>query len=114
MLANSCSNWVTLRIIAILRMLCLAEPRLAKKLIAPFTNILETTASVTVLFECVRAIVDIPITDNVLLTYAAQRLQTFLEHQDVNLRFLCLNLFIKLMQIQPILVRQHRELISSC
>lgn len=114
MLINSTSNWVTLRLISILKMLCQAEPRLPKKLIAPFTNILDTTASITLLFECVRSIIEIPITNTVLLTYASQRMQTFLEHQDVNLRFLCLSLFIKLMQIQPKLVSQHKELITQC
>jgi hypothetical protein len=60
----------------------------------------------------VRAIIEIPITNTVLLTFAAQRMQTFLEHQDANLRFLGLLLFIKLMEIQPKLVAQHRELIT--
>lgn len=114
MLLNSTSNWVTLRLITILKMLCKAEPRLPKKLITPFTNILDTTSSITLLFECVRSIIEIPITNTVLLTYASQRMQAFLEHQDVNLRFLCLTLFIKLMQIQPKLVSQHKELITQC
>ena len=114
MLVNSNSNWVTLRLITILKMLCQSEPRLPKKLITPFTNILDTTASITLLFECVRSIIEIPITNTVLLTYASQRMQTFLEHKDVNLRFLCLQLFIKLMQIQPKLVSQHKELITQC
>lgn len=114
MLLNSTSNWVTLRLITILKMLCQAEPRLPKKLITPFTNILDTTSSITLLFECVRSIIEIPITNTVLLTYASQRMQAFLEHQDVNLRFLCLTLFIKLMQIQPKLVSQHKELITQC
>jgi hypothetical protein len=95
MLENAHSNWVLLRIIAILRLLCSAEPRLPKKFVTPFASILETTCSITVLFECVRAIIEIPITNSVLLSSAAQRMQ-FLEHQDVNLRFLYLSLFIKL------------------
>lgn len=114
MLDQAPTNWVTLRIVAILRMLCTVEPRLPKKLITPFTTILETTTSITLLFECVRSIIEIPITNTVLLTFAAQRMQTFLEHQDVNLRYLCLTQFIKLMEIQPKLVSQHKELITQC
>lgn len=114
MIDVSADNWVLLRIINILRMLCEVEPRLPKKLITPFTNILETTSSVTVLFETVRTIIEVPITNTVLLTYAAQKMQMFLEHQDVNLRYLCLSLFIKLMQIQPKLVAQHKDLITQC
>ena len=114
MLENSSSNWITLRIIPILRMLSSVEPRLPKKLVAPFTSILETTQSITVLFECVRAIITIPIINSNLLIYAAQRMQGFLQHQDPNLRFLCLQLFIQLMQIQPKLVAQHKDLITEC
>ena len=114
MLEGSPTNWVALRIVAILRMLCSVEPRLPKKLITPFTTLLETTSSITLLFECVRSIIEIPITNTVLLTYAAQRMNTFLEHKDVNLRYLCLTQFMKLMEIQPKLVSQHKELISEC
>ena len=114
MLETSESNWVTLRLIHLLRMLSGVEPRLPKKLIAPFTTILATTSSVTVLFECVRTIIEIPITNAVLLTYATQNMQKFLDNEDTNLRFLCLSLFIKLIEIQPRLVAQHRELITQC
>ena len=114
MLDQAPNNWCTLKLIYLLRMLCEVEPRLPKKLINPFTNILETTASITVLFECVRTIIEVPITNTILLTYATQRMQNFIEHQDANLRFLCLSLFIKLMEIQPKLVAQHKEIISSC
>lgn len=114
MLEASTSNWVTMRLIYIMRMLSNVEPRLPRKLIGPFTTILETTSSITVLFECVRTIIEIPITNTILLTYATNRMQSFLEHEDVNLRFLCLSLFIKLIEIQPKLVAQHKELITKC
>ena len=114
MLEASTSNWVTLRLIYIMRMLSTVEPRLPRKLVGPFTTILETTQSITLLFECVRTIIEIPITNTILLTYATNRMQSFLEHEDVNLRFLCLSLFMKLIQIQPKLVAQHKELITKC
>lgn len=114
MLEASTSNWVTMRLIYIMRMLSNVEPRLPRKLIGPFTTILETTSSITVLFECVRTIIEIPITNTILLTYATNRMQSFLEHEDVNLRFLCLSLFIKLIEIQPKLVAQHKDLITKC
>ena len=44
MLEGSPTNWVALRIVAILRMLCSVEPMLPKKLITPFTTLLETTS----------------------------------------------------------------------
>ena len=114
MLETTNSNWITLKLIFILRHLCPIEPRLSKKLIPPFTNLLETTSSVTVLFEAVRTIIEVPIINTVLLTYSTQRMQSFLEHQDPNLRFLCLSLFLKLMEIQPKLVAQHKEIITQC
>jgi AP-3 complex subunit delta-1 len=114
MLESSAFNWVTIRLIYLLRMLCVAEPRLQKKLVGPFTTILETTVSPTVLFEVVRTIIDIPSTNTVLLTTATQRMETFLEHEDNNLRFLCLSLFIKLIEIQPRIVALHKDLITRC
>jgi len=114
MLETSPSNWISVRLINIMRMLSAVEPRLPKKLVGPFTTILETTSSITVLFECVRTIIEIPITNPILLTYATQRMQAFLEHKDPNLRFLCLSLFIKLIEIQPKLVAEHKELITQC
>lgn len=108
------NNWCCLKLISLLRMLCDVEPRLPKKLIAPFTTLLETTGSATVLFELVKTIIEVPITNTVLLTYATQRMQNFIDNQDANLRFLCLKLFIKLMEIQPKLVAQNKEIISNC
>jgi hypothetical protein len=69
-------------------MLACEEPRLPKKPITPFSTIIETTSSITILFECVQHIIRIPITNTVLLTYVTQRMQNFLEHQDPNLRFI--------------------------
>ncbi|OHS94768.1 Adaptin N terminal region family protein [Tritrichomonas foetus] len=112
---NSCSHsWVTLRVLTLLRTLSSVEPRLPKKLIQPLTIVLETTPSVFVMYECVKAIIEIPISNQNLLAAATYRLQSFLHVPDSNLRFLCLSLFIKLMKIQPKLVSQHRDLISMC
>lgn len=111
---NSKSNWCMLKLISIFRLLCSVEPRLPKKLVGIFSNILENSSSITVLFECIKTIVSVPIANTTLLTYAAQRLQSFLEHQDPNLSFLCLTLFIKLMEVQPRLVAQNKELITKC
>ena len=114
MLENSKNEAILSRLITIFRQLCNVESRLPKKLVQPLTIILETTSSVANLFECVRMIVDIPITSASLLSGAAYRLNAFLNHSDPNLRFLCLSLFIKLMKIYPKMVVEHRELISSC
>lgn len=114
MLNNCSSDWINLRLITLLRILSTVEPRLPKKLIQPLTIVLETTPSVFVMYECVRTIIEIPISNQNLLAAATYRLQSFLNVADANLRFLCLSLFIKLMKIQPRLVSQHRDLISMC
>ena len=112
---NACSSpWIMLRILSIMRMLTTVEPRLPKKLIQPLTIVLETTSSVFVMYECVKAIIEIPISNQNLLDAATYRLQSFLHDFDPNLRFLCLSLLIKLMKIQPRLVSKHRDLISMC
>lgn len=114
MLEISHSNCISLRLIYMLRMLCDVEPRLQKKLVVIFIQILETTPSVTILYESVRTIIEVPLMNQLLLQYATQRMKSFIEHRDPNLRYLCLGLFIKLMQFQPKLVAKNKEIIGSC
>ena len=114
MLENSKNEAILLRIITIFRILCSVESRLPKKLVQPLTIILETTSSVANLFECVRLIIEVPITNSALLSGAAYRLNSFLNHSDPNFRFMCLSLFLKLMKIYPKMVVEHRDLISRC
>jgi hypothetical protein len=113
MLEGSRSNWTILKLVTVLRLLSVAEPRLPKKLVTPFAGLIETTSSPTVLFEVVKSVVEIPISNGVLLTQASQRMAEFLEHRDPNLRFLGLGLFMQLLRLQPRLVAQHRDLITQ-
>jgi hypothetical protein len=113
-LENSDSNWIILRLISIMQMLCVPEPRLPRKLVIPFTCIIQTTTSVPVRFECVKAIVEIPITNTLLLTSALQYLGLFLDDSDANLRYISLNLMTKICQMQPQLIAEHPEFVTAC
>lgn len=113
MITNVTSNWILLRLISLLKMLAIAEPRLPKKLAVPFQTVIETTKSVSVIFECIRAMIEIPITDSKLFTIAVQKIEGYLHTPEPNLRFLCMQIFVDLIKIQPNLVAGHHDLIST-
>ena len=107
------NNWIVLRLISLLKMLAIEEPRLPKRLSEPFKTVIETTSSASVVFEIVRAMLDIPIEDDELFTLATMKIESYLEHPEPNLRFLCMQIFVQLIKVQPKLVARHRELISN-
>ena len=107
-------SWGLVKLIKLLTSLAKIENRLPKKLIDPFLMILEETQSVTVLYEVVLSVAELNLNDEVLLSLSTARIQNLLEHQNSTLRFLSLELFMKLIKIQPKLISQHREFISNC
>ena len=113
MITKITNNWIILRLISLLKMLAIEEPRLPKRLSEPFKTVIETTTSVSVVFEIVRAMLDIPIEDAELFTLATMKIESYLEHPEPNLRYLCMQIFVKLIKVQPKLVARHRELISN-
>lgn len=113
MITSVTSNWILLRLISLLKKIALSEPRLPKKLAGPFQTVIETTSSVSVVFECVRAMLEIPIPDNKLFTIAVQKIEQYLTHPEPNLRFLCMQIFVELIKVEPNLVAGHKDLISG-
>jgi len=113
MLTSISSNWMLIRIISLLKMLCVAEPRLPKKLITPFRTVIDTTSSISVVIECTKAMLEIPISDTTLFTTATMKIESFLQHPEPNLRFLCLSLFVQIIKVQPKLVAKHKDLIAK-
>lgn len=102
------------RLMQILRVLADVEPRLAKKLAQPLSVIFEVASNIRNIYECMKIIIELNIEDLNLISLAANRLGSFLSHRSVNLRYLGLSLFVKLMKTHPKLVLEHKELISKC
>ena len=113
MITKTTNNWIILRLLSLLKMLVVVEPRLEKKLSFPLKTVIETTTSASVIFECVRLMVDANVQDADLFEVATLKIESYLEHPEPNLRYLCMQTFVKLIKVQPILVARHRELISN-
>ena len=114
MLCSSYNQWIQIKLIKILKYLCQVEKRLPKKLVQPFMNLLDSTSSHKVLFETIQAVIEIPISNPALVNNATQRVQSFIWSQDPNLRFMSLQMFMKLVRIQPRLVGENKEIVSEC
>lgn len=113
-LTESVNNYVLLRVVFMLRLLCGVEPRLPKKLVNPFSNLIETSSSKTVVFEVIKTVVDVPIPNTVLLTTAAQRIHDFLQIPDPNIQFMGISAMMRMMKIQPKLVSSHKDMVNQC
>ena len=55
-LTTSSSNWTLIKVVKFLRQLVPHEPRLAKKLVAPLTRIIETTPAKSLQFEALHTV----------------------------------------------------------
>ena len=114
MLTTSSINWERIRLIQILSLLNQAEPRLAKKLVSPFEQILQNSSSPNLIFEVVKSIIELNLTNANLITQATQVMENYVHHVDTNIRFLGLSYFLKLLQMQPKLITQYQDTINEC
>jgi len=60
------------------------EPRLAKKLAQPLSDIIENTAAKSLLFECVNCLLCGPIESKNVLRLCLEKLKNFIEDHDQN------------------------------
>ncbi|EFA74932.1 delta adaptin [Heterostelium album PN500] len=114
-LTNSTTNyWMFIKIVKLFGALTPLEPRLAKKLVDPLTNIINTSSSMSLLFECIQTCI-IGISDNIpLMKLCISKLRTLIEHHDQNLKYLGLLALSNIMKIHPKAVSEHRELVLNC
>ncbi|EGG24223.1 delta adaptin [Cavenderia fasciculata] len=114
-LTNSTTNyWMYIKIVKLFGALTPLEPRLGKKLIDPLTNIINTSSSMSLLFECIQTCI-IGIPDNLpLMKLCISKLRTLIEHPDQNLKYLGLLALNNIMKIYPKAVSEHREVVLGC
>eukprot|EP01133_Synstelium_polycarpum_P014590 gene14590-17251_t len=114
-LTNSTTNyWMFIKIVKLFGALTPLEPRLGKKLVDPLSNIINTSSSMSLLFECIQTCI-IGIPDNIpLMKLCISKLRTLIEHHDQNLKYLGLLALNNIMKIHPKAVSEHRELVLAC
>ncbi|XP_063901029.1 AP-3 complex subunit delta-1-like isoform X2 [Zophobas morio] len=113
MLKNS-STWMLIKIIKIFNRLMPLEPRLAKKLISPLTEIISTTPSLALLYETISAALHALSRRENLMQLCASKLSSFFERDDHNLRYLGLHALKKVMKINLELAIPQMDLILQC
>jgi hypothetical protein len=112
MLDQELGSWVSIKVVQILAVLATAEPRFQKKLIGPFSSLIETS-SLALLLEICRAIVQIPISNVSLIGIAIAKIEPQLHDPDETVRSLFLCLFMAFLKMQPKLCSQYRSMITD-
>lgn len=82
-----------IKIVKLLGDLCPHEPRLAKKLVDPFTNIINTTGAKSLLYECLFTITKGMHDQKGILRLAVEKLKTFVTDSDQNCKLRKSNFF---------------------
>ncbi|KAM0788195.1 hypothetical protein ACM66B_001354 [Microbotryomycetes sp. NB124-2] len=118
LLTASTNNWMLIKIIKLFAALTPEEPRLVRKLVPPLTELIETTAAMSLLYECIKtSIVGGMLTGRegeALAATCVDKLKAFLEDVDQNLRYIALLALVKILPTHPHLLTPHRDIILSC
>ncbi|KAG9286104.1 hypothetical protein G9A89_022781 [Geosiphon pyriformis] len=119
LLTNSSNNWMLIKIIKLFGALTPLEPRLAKKLLSPITNLIQTTQAMSLLYECVHTVItggmlSMATNSDSLAAMCVNKLKTFLEDPDQNLKYIGLLALGKIVPTHPKLVAEHRDIILQC
>eukprot|EP01006_Ploeotia_vitrea_P035752 TRINITY_DN65931_c11_g1_i1.p1 TRINITY_DN65931_c11_g1~~TRINITY_DN65931_c11_g1_i1.p1 ORF type:complete len:1157 (+),score=279.43 TRINITY_DN65931_c11_g1_i1:72-3542(+) len=108
------NNWTLIKIVKLFGALTPLEPRLAKKLVDPLTNIINTTPAKSLLYECLTTIT-IGLTKYTgILKLALEKLKGFVEDRDQNLKYLGLLGLYNIMKFNPKYLSDMRETVIGC
>ena len=114
LLTTSSSNWMTIKLVKVFGALTPLEPRLSKKLVGPLSEILETTSAKSLLYECIRTVVQGMTSQEKIVRQAVDKLKDMLEDTDPNIKFLALHALTFLLDSHPRIVAEHKGNIFGC
>jgi|TARA_B110000259_G_scaffold3013_1_gene3510 AP-3 complex subunit delta-1 len=114
LLTTSSSNWMTIKLVKVFGALTPLEPRLAKKLVGPLSEILETTSAKSLLYECIRTVVAGMTSQEKIVRQAVDKLKDMLEDNDPNIKYLALHALTFLLESHPRIVAEHKGNIFMC
>lgn len=83
-LTTSSNNWVLIKVVKLLGSLVPLEPRLAKKLTEPLTDIISTTPAKSLLYECVNTLLCGELRSKTVVRLCLEKLRNFIEDADQN------------------------------
>mmetsp|Transcript_15374 Transcript_15374/g.31474 ORF Transcript_15374/g.31474 Transcript_15374/m.31474 type:complete len:1068 (-) Transcript_15374:127-3330(-) len=128
LLTSSANNWMLIKVVKLLGSLVPEEPRLARKLLEPLSNIVKATHAKSLLYEAVYATTlclqyvkksdgSQPANIPQVVELCASTLRNFVQDSDQNLKYLGLVGFGSLLKSQPKVLMshsEHRGLILKC
>lgn len=113
LLTTSTNNWMLIKIIKLFGVLTPLEPRLVRKLVPPISQIISTTPAMSLLYECIHTMIIgkmlIGPEGDSLATTCVEKLATFLDDDDQNLKYIALLALVKIIPTHPHLVAVHQE-----
>jgi len=113
-LTSSGNNWMLIKIVKLLGALCPLEPRLAKKLSEPITNIISTTPAKSLLYECISTATTGMTGNKALMELCTEKLRSFVMEADPNLKFLGLVGLCNVIVVYPRMIAGHKDIILAC
>eukprot|EP00466_Bigelowiella_natans_P021644 jgi/Bigna1/19572/gw1.106.10.1 len=113
-LTSSSNNWILIKIVKLLGSLVPLEPRLAKKLRDPLYDIITTTPAKSLLYECINTLISGKLTSKSVISLCMEKLRTFIEDPDQNLKYLGLLGLHKLMKQHLRVVAEHKDVVLDC
>ncbi len=114
LLTSAANNWMLIKVVKLFGALVPEEPRLAKKLVEPLTHLISTTPAKSLLYECIMTVVAGEVLPKHLLELCIEKLSSFIEDSDQNLKYLGLLGLHKLMQKQPRVVSNYKDVVRLC
>ncbi|GAA6005298.1 hypothetical protein JCM11491_002650 [Sporobolomyces phaffii] len=118
LLTGGTNNWMLIKIIKLFAVLTPEEPRLVKKLVPPLTDLIETTPAMSLLYECIQTSIVGGMLNGregeILATTCVEKLGSFLEDVDQNLRYIALVALVKIAPTHPHLISVHHDTILNC
>lgn len=108
------NNWTLIKIVKLFGALTPLEPRLAKKLVDPLTNIINTTPAKSLLYECLNTVAYGMAKQTGILKLSLDKLKMFVEDRDQNLRYLGLVGLHNVMKHNAKLVADMRDTVVDC
>ncbi|KAF9469633.1 Ap3d1 protein [Collybia nuda] len=117
LLTTSSNNWMLIKIIKLFGSLSPYEPRLVKKLQPPITELISTTAAISLLYECVHTCIiggmlQGPSGDS-LAKLCVSKLAAFVQDTDQNLKYIALLAMTKIVPSHPHLLAEYQDTILA-
>ena len=125
LLTTTSNNWMLIKVVKLMSSLIPVEPRLARKMLQPLSNIIETTPAKSLLYECASCVAVAlqhscksdgtqPKIVPALVQLCSSKLREFVESRDQNLKYLGLVGFVDLMKSHPGVIAGHKDIILQC